>query len=70
MEGSLLGIFTNCGAYQKGCRTTSAWVQLYHLTLDMFGMFDDPDMPKADKHRELESAQIKKSEEAVHITLI
>ncbi len=28
-------------------------------------MIDDPEMPKAGKHRELEPAQIKKSEEAV-----
>uniref|UniRef100_UPI00358E00C9 uncharacterized protein isoform X5 n=1 Tax=Myxine glutinosa TaxID=7769 RepID=UPI00358E00C9 len=64
-SGGLLGLFNNCGAYQKWCRTTSARAQLYELTLEMCGMIDDPEMPKAGKHRELEPAQIKKSEEAV-----
>ena len=36
----------------------------------MFEMLEDPDMPKAGKHCELEPVQIKKSEEAVYITLI
>ncbi|KAI4813894.1 hypothetical protein KUCAC02_003115 [Chaenocephalus aceratus] len=61
-SGGLLGLFNNCGAYQKWCRTTSARAQLYELTLEMCGMIDDPEMPKAGKHRELEPAQIKKSE--------
>ncbi|XP_034071336.1 uncharacterized protein LOC117545602 [Gymnodraco acuticeps] len=64
-SGGLLGLFNNCGAYQKWCRTTSARAQLYELTLEMCGMIDDPEMPKAGKHRELEPAQIKKSELAV-----
>ncbi|KAK1904835.1 Regulation of enolase protein 1 [Dissostichus eleginoides] len=63
-SGGLLGLF-NCGAYQKWCRTTSARTQLYELTLEMCGMIDDPEMLKAGKHRELEPAQIKKSELAV-----
>uniref|UniRef100_UPI00358E5A97 uncharacterized protein n=1 Tax=Myxine glutinosa TaxID=7769 RepID=UPI00358E5A97 len=53
-SGGLLGLFNNCGAYQKWCRTTSARAQLYELTLEMCGMIDDPEMPKAGKHRELE----------------
>ncbi len=65
IAGGLLGLFNNCGAYQKWCRTTSARVQLYERTLEMCGMIHDPEMPKAGKHRELEPAQIKKSEEAV-----
>ncbi|KAI4813981.1 hypothetical protein KUCAC02_003199 [Chaenocephalus aceratus] len=64
-SGGLLGLFNNCGAYQKWCRTTSARAQIYELTLEMCGMIDDPEMPKAGKHRELEPAQIKKSELAV-----
>ncbi|KAI4809457.1 hypothetical protein KUCAC02_018336 [Chaenocephalus aceratus] len=64
-SGGLLGLFNNCGAYQKRCRTTSARAQLYELTLEMCGMIDDPEMPKTGKHRELEPAQIKKSELAV-----
>ncbi|XP_033949403.1 uncharacterized protein [Pseudochaenichthys georgianus] len=39
--------------------------KLYELTLEMCGIIDDPEMPKAGKHRELEPAQIKKSELAV-----
>ena len=46
-------------------RTTSAQAQLYELTLEMGCMIDNPEMLKAGKHRELEPAQIKKSEEAV-----
>lgn len=53
------------GAYQKWYRTTSAHAQLYELTFEMCGMIDDPDCPKAGKHRELEPAQIKKYEETV-----
>lgn len=33
--------------------------------LDMCGLIDDPECPKAGKHRELEKTEIKKSEEAV-----
>ncbi|KAK0148525.1 hypothetical protein N1851_011132 [Merluccius polli] len=69
-SGGLLGLFNNCGAYQKWCRTTSARAQLYELTLEMCGMIDDPEMPKAGKHWELEPAQIKKSEEAVQRVMI
>ncbi|KAJ8349354.1 hypothetical protein SKAU_G00244840 [Synaphobranchus kaupii] len=64
-SGGLLGRFNMFGAYQKWCRTTSARAQLYELTLEMCGMIDDPDCPKAGKHREVEPSQIKKSEEAV-----
>jgi len=35
----------------------------------MCGLIDDPECPKAGKHRELERAQIKKSEEAVQCTI-
>ena len=57
------------GAYQRWCRTTSARAQLYEKTLEMCDMIDDPECPKAGKHRELEAAQIKKSEEAVQRTI-
>lgn len=35
------------------------------MLLEMRGLTDNPEFPKAGKHRELELAQIKKSEEAV-----
>ena len=35
----------------------------------MCGLIDDPDCPKAGKHRELERAEIKKSEDAVRRTM-
>ena len=36
--------------------------------LEMCGLIDEPDCPKAGKHRELERAEIKKSEDAVQRT--
>ena len=57
------------GAYQRWCRTTSTRAQDFEKTLEMCGLIDDPDCPKAGKHRELERAEIKKSEEAVQRTI-
>lgn len=57
------------GAYQRWCRTTSARAQFFEKMLDMCDMIDDPECPKAGKHRELEAAQIRKSEEAVGRTM-
>ena len=37
--------------------------------LEMCGLIDDPDCPKADKHRELERAEIQKTEKAVQRTI-
>ena len=37
--------------------------------LEMCCLIDDPDYPKAGKHRELERAEIKKSEDAVQRTI-
>jgi len=37
--------------------------------LEMSGLINDPDCPKAGKHRELERAEIKKSEDAVQRTI-
>ena len=37
--------------------------------LEMSCLIDDPDCPKAGKHRELERAEIKKSEDAVQCTI-
>ena len=38
---------------------------MFEEMLDMCGMIDDPDRPKGGKHRDLEPAQIRKSEAAV-----
>jgi hypothetical protein len=57
------------GAYQRWCRTTSTRAQYFEKMLEMCGLIDDPDCPKAGKHRELERAEIKKSEEAVQRTI-
>ena len=70
ISGGLSGLFNMFGAYQRWCRTTSARAQFFERTLEMCGMIDDPESPKAGKHRELEAAQIRKSEEAVQRTLI
>ena len=53
------------GAYQRWCRTTSTRAQYFEKLLEMCDMVDDPECPKAGKHRDLEKANIKKSEEAV-----
>ena len=57
------------GAYQRWCRTTSTRAQYFEKMLDMCGLIDDLDCPKAGKHRELERAEIKKSEDAVQRTM-
>lgn len=67
--GGLPGIFNNFPAYQHWCRTTSARAQYFEMLLEMCGLIDSPEFPKAGKHRELEPAQIKKSEEAVQCTI-
>lgn len=57
------------GAYQRWCRTTSTRAQYFEKMLEVSGMVDDPECPKAGKHRELENSSIKKSEEAVQNTI-
>ena len=57
------------GAYQRWCRTTSTRAQYFEKMLEMCGLIDDPECPKAGKHRELERAEIKKSEKAVQRTI-
>lgn len=57
------------GAYQKWCRTTSTRSQYFQKMLEMCGLIDDAECPKAGKHRELERAEIKKSELAVQRTI-
>ena len=68
-SGGFSGLYSQFGAYQRWCRTTSARAQFYEKTLDMVDLVDDPDCPKAGKHRELEKAEIRKSEEAVQRVL-
>ena len=51
------------GAYQQW------WVQYFEKMLEMCGFIDDPDCPKAGRHREMERAEIKKSEETVQHTI-
>ena len=63
--GGLLGIFDNYSAYQRWCRTKSARGKLFEDMLEMCGLINDPDIPKAGKHRELHYHNIKKSEWAV-----
>ena len=57
------------GAYQRWCRTSSVRALYFEKTLDMCGLLDDPDSAVAGKHRELEQANIRKSEEAVQKVL-
>lgn len=67
--GGFVGLFSMFGAYQRWCRTTSTRAQYYEKMLEMCGLIDDTDCPKAGKHRELERAEIQKSEEAVQRTI-
>ena len=64
-----VGLFSMFGAYQRWCRTTSAQAQYFEKMLEMCGLIDDPDCPKSGKHRELERAEIQKSEKAVQRTI-
>ena len=67
--GGLSGLFNMFGAYQRWCRTTSSRAQFFEKTSEMCDMLDDPESPKDGKHRELQAAQIRKSEEAVQRTI-
>ena len=67
--GGFVGLFSMYGAYQRWCRTTSTRTQYFEKMLEMVDLNNDPDTPKAGKHRELEKAEIKKSEEAVQRTV-
>ena len=52
-------------APQIWCRTTSARAQFYEKTLEMVNLVDDPECPRAGRHRELEKAEVKKGKDAV-----
>ena len=45
------------GAYQRWCRTTSTWAQYYENMLEMCGLLDHPECPKAERHREILNCQ-------------
>ena len=64
-SGGFGGIFENYGAYQRWVRTTLTRAKMFKEMLDLCDMLDDPERPKSGKHRDLEAAEIKKSEEAV-----
>ena len=68
-SGGFAGLYSQFGAYQRWCRTTSARAQFYEKTLEMVDLIDDPDCPRAGRHRELEKAEVQKGEEAVQQTL-
>ncbi|XP_063959228.1 uncharacterized protein LOC135154916 [Lytechinus pictus] len=68
-QGGFVGLFSMFGAYQRCCRTTSTRAQYFEKMLEMCGLVDDPDYPKAGKHRELERAEMKKSEDNVQRTI-
>ena len=57
-DRGLVGLFSMFGVYQHWCCITS---QYFERMLEMCGLIDDPECPKARKHRELEAAEIKKA---------
>ena len=63
--GGLLGVFVEYRAYQRWCRAISTRAEYFKKTLEMCGMLTDPDCPKDGMNRELHTADIKKSEDAV-----
>ena len=69
IAGGLSGLFNMFPAYQRFCRTTSVRAQFFERMLEMCDMINDSECPRAGKHRELEAAEIKKSEEAVRRTM-
>ncbi|KAL3043842.1 hypothetical protein OYC64_003656 [Pagothenia borchgrevinki] len=64
-SGGFTGLYSQFGAYQRWCRTTSTRAQFYQKSLEMVDLIKDPDCPRAGKHRELEKAKVKKDEEAI-----
>ena len=68
-SGGFVGVFSMFGAYERWCSTTSIRVGFFQKMLEMVGLIDDPDSPKAGKHCELERAEISKSEDAVQRTI-
>ena len=63
------GIFNMYGAHEKWCRTTSTRAQYFEKMLEMCRLIDDPECPKKGQHRELERAEIRKSEAAIQKAL-
>ncbi|XP_033987161.1 uncharacterized protein LOC117483109 [Trematomus bernacchii] len=69
-KGGFTGLYSQFGAYQRWCQTTSTRAQFYQKTLEMVDLIKDPDCPRAGKHRELEKAEVKKGEEAIQRTIV
>ena len=63
--GILHGIFENFAAYQHWIHTTSARAKLSEMMLDICRIINDPECPTAVKHRDLDTAQVRKSERAI-----
>ena len=68
-SGGFYGLHNQFGAYQIWCRTTSIRAQCYEKKLEMVDVISDPDCPRSGRHRELEKAEVKKSEEPVQRVL-
>ena len=64
--GGLSGLYYMFPAYQRFCLTTSKRAQFLEKMLGLFHLINDPDSPEAGRYREFETAEIKKSETAVH----
>ncbi|KAF3833135.1 hypothetical protein F7725_026800 [Dissostichus mawsoni] len=65
-SGGFTGLYSQFGAYQRWCRTTSTRAQFYHKTLEMVDLIKDPDCPRAGKHQELEKAEVKKDKDRLY----
>ena len=67
--GGFSGLYSQFGAYQRFCRTTSARAKYYQKILDLVDLLNDPDSSSSRQHRELEKAEIRKYEKAVQRTI-
>ncbi|KAK1891029.1 Arginine--tRNA ligase [Dissostichus eleginoides] len=65
-SGGFTGLYSQFGAYQRWCRTTSTRAQFYQKILEMVDLIKDPDCPRAGKHRELEKAEVKKDKDRLY----
>ena len=63
--GGLHGIFENYASTQRCIHRTSARAMLFERMLDVCGMISDPDCLTTGKHRDLDAAQVRKTERAI-----
>ena len=56
----LLGNLEQYSAYQCWCQTTYERAYYYEEALEMFGLLDDPDVPKEGRHQELHQSHKKR----------